>query len=507
MPVKSRAARGLAVGLWVAAFPLCAHAQDAHPAVSPPPLAAAHASVGAPRQLPADSVTEHALVLPDRTLSFKATAGAIKLSDESGAEQADVAYVSFVLPGADPQTRPVTFVFNGGPGAASAWLNLGALGPWRLPMSGAAVYPSATPALVDNAETWLDFTDLVFIDPPGAGYSKIVAGDEARKKFWSVGGDIDALSVVVRKWLAANERFASPKFIVGESYGGFRAPRLAKALTTEQGVGVNGLILISPVLDFAMMENSDGPFPLAIRLPSYAAAARENVGPVSREQLASVEQYAAGEYLADYLKGPRDAEAVARMVARVTDFSGLDPELVRRLGGRIDQVTFEREFDRAHGKIAAAYDASVRAYDPSPTSNQSEWLDSYLEGFVAPLASAMTDLYARRLGWKTEDAYEALDSRVSRGWDWGRGLRPPESIEALRQMLALDPNLRVLVTHGLTDMQAPYFASKLALDQIPDYGPPGRLALKVYSGGHMYYARDESRKALRDDARRLIEGP
>jgi len=506
--MKSRAARAIAVGLALVAFALSARAQDAHPAASPPPSVAGHASANTPRRLPADSVTEHSLALPDRTLSFKATAGAIKLSDESGAEQADVAYVSFVLSGATPQTRPVTFVFNGGPGAASAWLNLGALGPWRLPMSGAAVYPSATPALVDNAETWLDFTDLVFIDPPGTGYSKIVAsGDEARKKFWSVGGDIDALSVVVRKWLAVNERFASPKFIVGESYGGFRGPRLAKALTTEQGVGVNGMILISPVLDFAMMENSDGPFPLAVRLPSYAAAARENVGPASREQLASVEQYAAGEYLTDYLKGPRDAEAVARMVGRVTDISGLDPELVRRLGGRVDQQTFEREFDRAHGKVAAAYDASVRAYDPSPTSNQSEWLDSYLEGFVAPLASAMTDLYARRLGWKTDDAYEALNSRVSRGWDWGRGLRPPESIEALRQMLALDPNLRVLVTHGLTDLQAPYFASKLVLDQIPDYGPPGRLALRVYSGGHMYYSRDESRKALREDARRLIAGP
>ena len=118
----------------------------------------------------------------------------------------------------------------------------------------------------------------------------------------------------------------------------------------------------------------------------------------------------------------------------------------------------------------------------------------------------MTDLYARRLGWKTDDAYEVLNSRVSRGWDWGRGLRPPESVEALRQMLALDPNLRVLVTHGLTDLQAPYFASKLLIDQIPDYGPAGRLALKVYSGGHMYYARDDSRKALREDAHRLLAG-
>jgi carboxypeptidase C (cathepsin A) len=374
-------------------------------------------------------------------------------------------------------------------------------------MDGAAVYPSATPTLVDNADTWLDFTDLVFIDPPGTGYSRIVAsGDEARKKFWSVGGDIDALSVVVRKWLATNERFASPKFIVGESYGGFRGPRLAKALTAEHGVGVNGLILISPVLDFAMMETSDGALPLAIRLPSYAAAARENAGPVSRDELASVEKYAAAEYLTDYFKGPRDAEAVARMVVHVADITGLDPDLVRRLGGRVDQQTFEREFDRAHGRVAAAYDASVRAYDPSPTSNQSEWLDSFLEGFKAPLASAMTDLYARRLGWKIDDAYESLNSRVSRGWDWGRGLRPPESVEALRQMLALDANLRVLVTHGLTDLQAPYFASKLILDQIPAYGAPGRPTLRVYSGGHMYYSRDESRKALREDARKLIEG-
>jgi carboxypeptidase C (cathepsin A) len=500
MSLRSSATRGIAVAL-IASFVFAADAEEPHSAASPAP------PVGAPRQLPPDSVTEHYLALPDRTLTFKATAGAIKLSDESGAEQADVAYVSFVLAGGNPQSRPVTFVFNGGPGASSAWLNLGALGPWRLPMNGPAVYPSATPTLVDNADTWLDFTDLVFIDPPGTGYSKIVAsGDEARRKFWSVGGDIDALSVVVRKWLSANERFASPKFIVGESYGGFRGPRLAKALTAEHGVGVNGLILISPVLDFTMMETPDGPFPLAARLPSYAAAARENVGPVSREQLADVEQYAAGEYLIDYLKGPRDAEAVARMVGRVSEITGLDPALVRRLGGRIDQQTFEREFDRAHGKVAAAYDASVRGYDPSPASNQNEWLDSFLEGFQAPLASAMTDLYARRLGWKIDDAYEPLNSRVSRGWDWGRGLRPPESVDALKQMLAVDANLRVLVTHGFSDLQAPYFATKLVLDQIPDYGTPGRPALKVYSGGHMYYSRDESRKALREDARKLIEG-
>ena len=172
----------------------------------------------------------------------------------------------------------MTFAVNGGPGAGSAWLQLGALGPWRLPMQGLA--PSSPPALVDNDDTWLDFTDLVFIDPPGTGYSRLVAaGDEARRRFWSVDGDIDALAGVIRRWLVANGRLGSPKFIVGESYGGFRGPRLAKALATEQGVGVSGMILVSPVLDFAPLSGGPAePLSLLTRLPSYAAAFREQQG-------------------------------------------------------------------------------------------------------------------------------------------------------------------------------------------------------------------------------------
>jgi carboxypeptidase C (cathepsin A) len=509
MFIRNRLSQFLSLGVLIGGFALPAYAQDEPAAASRGP-ATAHSDERSPavisRRLPPDATSEHTLALPGRTLSFKATAGTIKLTDDKGVEQADVAYIAYQLDGASAQSRPVTFVFNGGPGAGSVWLHLGALGPWRLLLNNGTIAPSATPVLVDNDDTWIDFTDLVFIDPPGTGYSRIIAGEEARKRLWSVDGDIEALAVVVRRWLGANDRLTSPNFIVGESYGGFRGPRLAQALATKQGVGVNGLVLVSPVLDFATFGGVDEPFTSAALLPSYAAAAREKNGPVTRDQLADVETYAGGDYILDYLKGPRDPAATARMVDRVIAFAGLDPALVRRLGGRVDKQTFLREFDRAHGKVGADYDATVSAYDPAPASADDRWLDPITDGFNAPMTSAIMDLYARRLGWKIDNLYETINPSVSRGWDWGRDIHPPDSTHALREMLALDPNFRVLVTHGLTDVQVPYFGAKLLLDQIPDYGAPGRLTLKVYAGGHMHYMRDETRKALREDARRLIEG-
>ncbi|MGO4869819.1 MAG: S10 family peptidase [Roseiarcus sp.] len=457
--------------------------------------------------LPADSTTHYTLNVEGRSLSFKATAGSIRLTDDNGAPQAEIAYVAYQLDGGDAAKRPVTFAINGGPGAGSAWLQLGALGPWRLPMKDLS--PSSPPVLVDNAETWLDFTDLVFIDPPGTGYSKIVApGEEAKKKLWSVDGDVEALSVVIRRWLIDNQRLASPKFVVGESYGGFRGPRLAKNLATAQGVGVSGLVLISPVLDFgAYVGGPSDPFTLLTRLPSYAAAYREKKGPVAVADLADVERYAVGDYLQDWLRGPRDHAAVERMEQRVAALTGMDPQIVRRFGGRIDEDEFLHEFERAQGKVVAFYDASVDAFDPFPTEMRDRSLDPVAAGFDAPFSSAIADLYERKLGWKVEDRYELLNGAVAKGWNWGGRLHAPESITALRQMLALDPNFRVLVSNGLTDVQTPYFATKLELDQIPDYGAPGRLVLEVYNGGHMHYGRDDTRKALRDDAKRLIEGP
>ncbi len=503
----SFAVRLIAAASFLAAslvFP--AQAREAARPACPPESAPAAPHLPRGIGLPDDSTTQHCLALPGRTLNFSAVAGTIKLVDDKNAEQAEVAYIAYQLDATKASERPVTFVFNGGPGASSAWLNLGALGPWRLPLAGGALAPSSPPTLIDNSETWLDFTDLVFIDPPGTGYSRITAaGEEARKSFWTVNGDIDALSAVVRRWLAANGRLASPKFIAGESYGGFRGPRLAKALATKQGVGINGLALISPALDMGMVSGADATLAYAILLPSFAAAARERTGRVTRESQADVETYASGEYLADFLRGPRDAAAVARMVERVSALTGLAPALVRQLGGRIDKRTFQREFDRAHGRIGAVYDPTISAADPDPSAPNGRWLDPILDGNLAPLASAMVELYAHRLGWMIENVYEPLNSSVNRNWDWGRSLNPPDSLGELSEMLALDPNFHALVAQGFNDLAVPYYGTKLLLDQLPDTGGADRVTFRVYGGGHMFYSRDDSRKALREEARRLIE--
>ena len=196
---------------------------------------------------------------------------------------ADVAYVAYQLDGANRDQRPVTFVFNGGPGFASAWLQLGAVGPWRIPLGDRTTSPSATPQPQPNADTWLDFTDLVFIDPAGTGYSQaLVNGEDARHKLWSVDGDIAYLAEAIRRWIDRYDRMLSPKYILGESYGGFRAPRLSYELTTKHGTGVRGLALISPALEITAPNNTFEPFYYVTRLPSMTAAARAEHGPVER---------------------------------------------------------------------------------------------------------------------------------------------------------------------------------------------------------------------------------
>ena len=294
----------------------------------------AGAAVRAPQTLPPESVTSHRMAVGERTLQFRARAGATQILDAGkGTSLAEIAYVSFELEGADPKLRPIVFVFNGGPGAGSAWLALGGLGPWRIRMDGDALTPSASPDLIENQESWLPFADLVFVDPPDTGYSKITSSDgEVRKQFSSVSGDIDVLAVFVRKWLIAHDRLASPKFIAGESYGGFRAPRLAQRLVERENIAVRGLLLISPALDLSFDEGRS-PLAFAARLPSFAAVAR---GGADRRALADVESYAAGEYIVDLIKGPRDKEAQIRLTRNVAAFTGLDPKLVSEMSGRID---------------------------------------------------------------------------------------------------------------------------------------------------------------------------
>ena len=450
-------------------------------------------------RLPADATTDHTVELPGRTLRFKAIAGSIPINNTEGKLQAEIAYIAYVRPDGDAAGRPVTFAFNGGPGASSAYLHLGAMGPWRLPLDN--ITPSSAPAVVPNPETWLDFTDLVFVDPVGTGYSRFInTSDEVRKQFWSVDGDIDVLATFMRKWIEKNGRQASKKFIAGESYGGLRAPKLASKLN-DQGVAISGLVLVSAPLDLGWRGGRHSPLGWVARLPSMAAAVREEKSPFDREALREIERYAAGDYLQDLLRGQRDSAAVERITARIAPLTGLDPALVRRLAGRIDMRTFQRE--RRRGVIASMYDATITGIDPDPSASSSHYEDPVLNALRAPLSSAMTNLYARTLNWRVEEPYHLLNGRVNSRWDWGGGRSTHEIVGELRSVLAADPKLRVLVTHGASDLVTPYFETQMILEQMPAFASPDRLKSTVYGGGHMYYSRDASRRALQDDAREL----
>jgi carboxypeptidase C (cathepsin A) len=469
--------------------------------------AAGTASPGDAEQhrLPPDSVTKQTLALPGRTLAFSATAGSIRLFDDKGEPQADIAYTAYQLDGADPATRPVTFLFNGGPGAASAYLQLGAAGPWRLSINGDAAIPSASPDLEPNAETWLDFTDLVFIDPVGTGYSRFVAsGDDVRKKFFSIDGDVTSIALTIRRWLEKSGRLLSPKYLAGESYGGMRGPKIVRNLQTEQGVGVRGLILFSPVLDFREFTGSSM-LQYVWSLPTMAAVARQAKAAVTRADMADVENYARGEFLADLVKGTADTAATTRLADKVAALTGIDQAVSRRLAGRFDAIEFRREFDRKEGKVTGRYDASVMGFDPYPDSSFYHFNDPSGETLTGPLTSAAVDLTTRKLNWRPDGSYHLLNGAVEKGWDFGRGINPPESISQLREILALDPKLKLLVGHGLFDLATPYFGSKILLDQLPAFASASRVKLVVYPGGHMFYSRDASRQAFRAEAEALMK--
>ena len=473
---------------------------DTAPAQTAPHSEAAHAQAAeALPPLPDDSVTHHTLILAGPTLHITATAGAVRLTGAQGQPEADIAFLSYTLDDADPATRPVAFAVNGGPGAASAWLQLGALGPWRLALQGPPS-PSAPSTPVPNAETWLDFTDLVFLDPPGTGFSRLARdSEELRRQFFSVEGDIPPLAEVIRRWTVRQGRTASPRLIVGESYGGFRGPRLVRALQSEQGLGVTGLVLVSPVLDFGWPLFDTDPVSLAGLLPSMAAVAAEAAG--REPDLQAAEQYAATDFIADLLRGRRDAAAVERLSVRVAALTGLDPALVRRHAGRIDLHTFQRA--RVAGEMASAYDGTVASPDASPESDWTDQPDAVLDALRAPLTSGMLALY-RTLGWQPDGQYQVLNEDVARAWNWGHGMGRPDSVRQLREALALDPALRVLVAHGRDDLVTPYFATKLLLAQLPEIGAPDRVRLLVTPGGHMLYLRDTSRAVLHAAARGLV---
>jgi len=453
---------------------------------------------------PADKSVKQTATIGGKVVSYTATVGVLPVRDEKGKKVAEVVYTSYIVDGPRDPNRPITVAFNGGPGAASVYLNF-ALGPKRVQFGAEGDSPSSFSKLEDNPASWLDFTDLVFIDPVGTGFSRsLVSEDETKKRFYGVKQDIDYLSRIVFDYLVKTERLASPKYLVGESYGGFRGPRLAYELQTDLGVAVKGVVLVSPLLSSAGRASQEvSPLPAMWTLPSIAAAKLERDGKLTPETIKAVEDYTRGEYMVDLMKGS-DPAALDRLTTKVSAMTGLDPTYVRRAGGRLETQSFLREVFRDKGRLGSRYDSNVTSLDPFPNAPEQEVNDPILDAIIAPTTSAIVDFTTRIVGWKPEARYEALSGNVNRLWDRGRGA-DTESVSDLRKVVSVDPKLKVLIVHGYNDLSCPFFASRLIVDAIPATAN-GRVTLSNYPGGHMFYSRPDSGAAFRRDVMALYAG-
>ncbi len=445
---------------------------------------------------------EQSIQLDGNVLRYTVTVGALGVFD-NGKKIGEVVCTSYIVGGQD---RPVTFALNGGPGAASVFLNFGAIGPKHIEFGEQGDSPSDPTKLTDNPGTWLDFTDMVFIDPVGTGYSRsLVDAAETKKQFYSTDNDIHYLSRIIYDWLVKNGRLGSRKYLVGESYGGYRGPRITHYLQTQLGVAMNGVVLVSPYLNPALAENGDvSPVPWLLTLPSIAAAHLEREHKLTPEAMAKVMAYTRGEYATDLLKGRSDPEATPRIVKRVTEMTGLEEEFVRRAGGRLEIAAYLREVFRESGKIGSVYDSNVTGFDPFPYAPEQRTNDPMLESMIAPTTTAMVDFVTRVVGWKTDARYNTLSYDVNGQWDRDSRALRSGAVPDLRQAVAADPKLRVLIAHGWNDLSCPFMGSVLTVDQMPAMGDPTRVAVREYSGGHMFYSRAASQAALRKDVQAMV---
>jgi len=503
-----RASLLLSAGLIFCAFAQTLQASDAGKPSEE--KAQAHQSSESPSPsepvLPPDAVTSHTFTLNNGAqITYTATAGSVTLTDAQGGKTAEIFYVSYTLAGASPTKRPITFVFNGGPGASSAYLHMAAIGPRVLDFGNGRSAITPDGKTINNPDSWLPFTDLVFVDPVGTGYSRATNSvKDIGKAFWSIHADLDELGKIVWLILAKHDRVGSPVYLAGESYGGFRAAKLVKHLPAEQGIAVTGATLISPVLEFSLLDDDDfNPLAWAFRLPSYAAVALEAQGKLSPEALQGAEQFALGDYLTTLAKTPPDASKSSAMYAAVAEDIGLPESLVARWNGRVPVSVFTKEIHHETGQVASPYDGSVDGADPFPSAPKTRGTDPVFENIIAPLTTSFVAYLRDDLKFKTERPYVLLNREVSRKWDWGRD-DPSGAVGAaddLREALALNPSLKIAVVHGMTDLVTPYMTSRYVITRLPIQLTRDRVSLNLLPGGHMMYLRPDSRAALTKSAK------
>src|SRR5262245_4489596 len=477
-----------------------------------PPQAAAPAGEKADllRLFPPDALSRHTLIRDDKHIAYTATAGTLPLLSGKGEISARIFFVAYAI---DDRTtdRPVTFVFNGGPGASSAYLHLGAMGPRAVNFSANGATPVEPVELVDNPDTWLDFTDLVFVDPVATGYSRSAAGtEEADKAFFGVDKDADAMADFVRLALARSGRTLAPLFLAGESYGGFRVALLGERLVAS-GAAVKGLVLISPALEFSMLRNNPyAQLPLALALPSIVAThlERRDGAEGSLDILPEVERFARSTYLVHLAAGQTPDADIDRALARYT---GLTSETIRSHLSRVSMRTFTREYEARGDRVLSRYDGTVSVAVPRRADVH---FDPILDATVAVLTPAFTHYASAELGYRTDLEYRLLNRSVSGRWDFGTSPTHQGFAGALAELQtarARNPALGALIAHGYTDLVTPYAVSQYLVDQLAPLEGARPVELKLYRGGHMMYLRPSTRRAFTQDARSfyrsVLKGP
>ncbi len=430
------------------------------------------------RLLPADAVTDHSIAIGKAKLAYTATAGTLAFYDQSGEQSAAVFYTAYVAKDAGAN-RPLTFVFNGGPGAASAFLHLGLVGP-RVLDFGANANDAARAELRDNPDTWLAFTDLVLIDPVGTGWSRSVKPDDA-KNFWNVRSDADAMAKAIALYVAHNNRSASPKYLFGESYGGLRAAKTARALQRDQGIAVNGIVMLSPLLEgWLTFATTVRRLQSALKLPSLAAAELERKHAFSAEAQVAAEKFAMTDYLVTLAAAPQQGAADA-FYQKVAQISGLPLDTVKKSRGFVDDA-FVKSLRSGDGKIVSRYDATFAVDDPFPELRSSRGNDPILDGVSRAYGGAFAAYARNELGFKTEITYALLPGDVTSNWDWKGARLQTGAEEDCACCCRSARRFRLLIAHGLSDMVTPYSMTRYVLDHLPPTDPAGRTQLKLYRG-------------------------
>jgi carboxypeptidase C (cathepsin A) len=458
-----------------------------------------------------ESVTEHSVELEGGALSYRATAGTVVLRTEEGEPRASVFFVAYTRTDPDPQ-RPLTFAFNGGPGSSSAWLHLGLLGPRRVEVPDGPAPPTGPYRLLDNPDSLIEASDLVFVDPVSTGYSRAATGQEA-KQFHGFREDLESVGDFIRLYTTRAGRWASPKFVVGESYGTVRAAALAHHLQERHGMYLNGVGLISSVLMFQSVRPELGnDLPHVLILPSYAATAwyHGRLDPCFddlRRLTDEVEEFALGDYASLLLRGSR-AGAAARSAAleRLATYTGLEPSFLEQCDLRVAPSRFFKELLRSERRTVGRLDSRFKGIDADAAGEEPEYDPSYsiVQAAFAPAVNA----YLRaELGFESDDLYEVLNGERVRPWNYGEegSNRFLDVASMLRQAMSRNRGLQVLLASGYFDLATPFAAAEWTLDHMGlDPSLTDRVREVRYEAGHMMYLHPPSRRELGEELRQLV---